>query len=155
MPSWLCGRWSVLAIYSPACMLASAWHYVSGQPVWASLTANTPSSPHTSHQSFSIFLGMFYLLLICILAFTNSVSLIKYRMPSEEAHHPFIKCSQQQLFEQAESLPIPPPPNLVPHVHGHQSVPMMASPTTSLPPPPPQLNSHCYAPKNDPQFHAV
>lgn len=104
-------------------------------------------------------LGMFYLLVICVLAFTDAVCIIKYRLPSEDAHHPFMKCSQQQLFEQAESLPIPPPPHLAPlhHSSHHQGgVPgsMMASPSSPLPPPPP-LN-HCYAPKSDAsQFHAV
>lgn len=119
-----------------------------------------------STQYQSDLLGMFYLLLICILAFTDAVCIIKYRMPCEEAHHPFIKCSQQQLFEQAETLPVPLPPShfLHPassatHQHSYHHHPMtsasiLASPSSPLPPPPP-LNSHCYVAKNDPQFHAV
>ncbi len=104
-------------------------------------------------------LGMFYLLVICVLAFTDAVCIIKYRLPCEDAHHPFIKCSQQQLFEQAETLPIPPPPHLAPALHQHsahhQPGPMMAT-SPSSPLPPPSLNHHCYAPKNDAsQFHAV
>lgn len=124
------------------------------------------NSFHHSQLLFTV--GMFYLLLICILAFTDAVCIIKYRMPCEESHHPFIKCSQQQLYEQAESLPVPLPPHLIHHPHpssssssaGHHhhhtpvQAPMITSPSSPLPPPPP-LNSHCYAPKTDPQFHAV
>lgn len=101
-------------------------------------------------------------------------------MPSEDAHHSFIKCSQQPLLEQAtESLlvplpatgaianstiasnqnliqhhtqPLPPPPPPNNHLHLLHRQHRQQSTQSPLPP---TVNSHCYLPKNDPQFHAV
>lgn len=111
-------------------------------------------------------------------------------MPSEDAHHSFIKCSQQPLLEQTttdsllvplpatgtianppiasnqtliqqqhhqqQPLPPPPPPNNHLHLlHRQQQQQQQRQQSTQSPLPPPTLNSHCYLPKNDPQFHAV
>ncbi|XP_075588827.1 uncharacterized protein LOC124495445 isoform X1 [Dermatophagoides farinae] len=200
---------------------------------------NTVSSQYQSDL-----IGMYYLLVICILSFTDAICIIKYRMPCEEAAHhhhhhhhsnPYYhsphnnnptlsssllmmttnKCSQQQqqqlfdhqsaiadssllvplplpiaassststqhhlIHQQHHGTPPPPPPpppqsshhstsgsNTHHHYHHHHqrtksSSSNVASPSSPLPPPQQSStsalnnNSHCYVPKNDPQFHAV
>ncbi|KAH9426529.1 hypothetical protein DERP_013711 [Dermatophagoides pteronyssinus] len=187
---------------------------------------NTVSSQYQSDL-----IGMYYLLVICILSFTDAICIIKYRMPCEESAHHYHhlnhyplgllhnnnnnplsttttnKCSphqqrQQTIIADSTLLPLPPlplstsspstkqqqqhgthsyPPTPPPppfskshphHSHTHHTHRIKTSSSSNIASPssPPPLHllpssllsstsalnkSHCYVPKNDPQFHAV
>ena len=83
--------------------------------------------------------GMLYMLCITIIAFTDAVCIIKYRMPKENmgygCHSQHFQCQQQQQQLQQQQT-------------------QFQTQVFEVPPPPPNVNQY-YASKSDPQFHAV